>query len=168
MIAAALVRSMLVLRNERRTGMLRVESDTTKTFVYLREGVPVFAEEGSHGETLGRLLVRQRVLTQEQYVTVIQNMTDALVLNEQLRFGELAVELGFMTEEAVTKALVDQMRWKIVRIFQRDDVRWELLESASHLDGIGHFPMRIEALVLDAVRWVDDEAKDAAGLAAAR
>lgn len=167
-ISAALVRSMLGLRNEQKTGLLRVEWEGTKTFVYLREGVPVFAEEGSLGETLGRLLVRQRKLTQAQYVTVIQNMTEALVLNEQLRFGEVCVELGYLTEEDVKKALGDQMRWKIVRLFQRKDVSWELVESASHLDGVGHFPMRIEAMVLDAVRWIDDEEKDGLGLRAAR
>jgi hypothetical protein len=61
-------------------------SDGTKTLVYLLDGVPIFAEEGSLGETLGRLLIRQRVITQEQYVQIIGKMTEALVLNEQLRF----------------------------------------------------------------------------------
>lgn len=167
-ISAALVRSMLGLRNEQKTGRLRVDWEGTKTFVYLREGVPVFAEEGSLGETLGRLLVRQRKLTQQQYVSVIRNMTDALVMNEQLRFGEVCVELGYLTEDDVRKALCDQMRWKIVRLIQRRDVAWELEESASLLDGIGHFPMRIEAMVLDAVRWIDDEEKNAIALRAAR
>jgi hypothetical protein len=165
---AALIRSMLVLRNEHRSGVLTVFTEEgVKTFVYLRDGVPVFAEEGTHGETLGRLLVRQRILTQQQYAAIIGKMTDALVLNEQLRFGEVAVELGFLSEEQVKKALVDQVRWKIVRVFQRPGVRWEYEDSLSRLDGIPTFPMRIEALVLDAVRWIDDEQKNELAISAA-
>ena len=51
---AALVRSLLTLRKERRSGVLHVTTDDVRTFVYLDQGTPVFAEEGTHGETLGR------------------------------------------------------------------------------------------------------------------
>lgn len=138
-----------------------------KTFVYLDQGTPVFAEEGTHGETLGRLLLRQKKLTQEQYVEIIAKMTDALVINEQLRFGEVAVELGYLTDEQVAKALADQVRWKVVRVFQRPNATWELDESPSRLDDIRRFPMSLESLVLDAMRWVDDEDKIELGLGAA-
>lgn len=138
-----------------------------KTFVYLDQGTPVFAEEGTHGETLGRLLLRQKKLTQEQYVEIIAKMTDALVINEQLRFGEVAVELGYLTDDQVAKALADQVRWKVVRVFQRPNATWELDESPSRLDDIRRFPMSLESLVLDAMRWVDDEDKIELGLGAA-
>lgn len=164
---AALVRSLLTLRKERRSGVLTVQTDAVKTFVYLDQGTPVFAEEGTHGETLGRLLVRQGRLTQAQYVEVLGKMTDALVINEQLRFGEVCVELGYLSEDQVAKALADQVRWKIVRVFQRADATWSFEESASALEEIGRFPMTIESLVLDAVRWIDDEQKIELGLGAA-
>lgn len=165
---AALVRSLLTLRKERRSGVLNI-TDGVRTFIYLDQGTPVFAEEGTHGETLGRLLVRQGKLTQAQYVEVIGKMTDAFVINEQLRFGEVCVELGYLTEAQVGKALGDQVRWKIVRVFQRaglDGATWEFEESLSRLDDIGRFPMTIESLVLDAVRWIDDEQKIELGLGA--
>src|SRR5688500_15640095 len=163
---AALVRSLLTLRKERRSGVLNVRTDGVRTFIYLDQGTPIFAEEGTHGETLGRLLVRQGRLTQAQYVEVIGKMTDAFVINEQLRFGEVCVELGYLTETQVTKALGDQVRWKIVRVFQRVEAEWEFEESVSRLEDIGRFPMTIESLVLDAVRWIDDEQKIELGLGA--
>jgi tetratricopeptide (TPR) repeat protein len=163
---AALVRSLLTLRKERRSGVLVVRTGEVRTFIYLDQGTPVFAEEGTHGETLGRLLVRQGKLTQAQYVEVIGKMTDAFVINEQLRFGEVCVELGYLTEAQVAKALSDQMRWKIVRVFQRPETIWEFEESQSRLEDIGRFPMTIESLVLDAVRWIDDEQKIELGLGA--
>jgi tetratricopeptide (TPR) repeat protein len=161
---AALVRSLLTLRKERRSGVLSVTTEGVRTFIYLDQGTPVFAEEGTNGETLGRLLVRQGRLTQAQYVEVIGKMTDAFVINEQLRFGEVCVELGYLTEAQVGKALADQVRWKIVRVFQRVEATWELDEGVSRLEDIGRFPMTIESLVLDAVRWIDDEQKIELGL----
>ena len=104
-ISADLIVSMLALHRERRTGVVTIQSDEVRTFVYLRDGVVVFAEEGTQGESLGRLLVRQHILSQEHYVEIIGKMTDAFVLNEQLRFGEVAVELGYLTEPQVEKAL---------------------------------------------------------------
>jgi hypothetical protein len=68
--AGRLIRALLALRAARRTGVLDVRGEGIQTFVYLSEGVVVFAEEGTGGETLGRLLVRQGVLTQDQCNTV--------------------------------------------------------------------------------------------------
>jgi hypothetical protein len=164
---SGLVLSLLALQREKRTGVVTVRTEGAVTFLYLRDGVLVFAEEGSFGETLGRLLVRQRQITQEQYVEIIGTMTDALVLNEQLRFGEVAVELGYLGEEQVRRALVDQIRWKIVRVFQRPEVSWQFEDSLARLDDVGYFPMHVEALVLETLRWVDDDTKLQLGLAAA-
>ena len=164
-ISADLIVSMLALLRERRTGVVTIQSDEVRTFVYLRDGVVVFAEEGTQGESLGRLLVRQHILSQERYVEIIGKMTDAFVLNEQLRFGEVAVELGYLTEPQVEKALRDQIRWKIVRAFQRAGATWVFEDSESRVVDAGHFPTPLEALVLEVVRWVDDEDKMELGLA---
>jgi hypothetical protein len=163
----ALVRAMLALEKEKRTGVVTITTDGAVTFVYLREGIPVFAEEGSCGETLGRLLVRERKLTQTQYVEIIGLMTDAFVLNEQLRFGEVAIELGYLMESEVCKALGDQIRWKIVRAFQRPEATWQFEDSLSRLEEVGNFPMHVEALLLEMLRWVDDDTKMDLGLHAA-
>jgi tetratricopeptide (TPR) repeat protein len=91
-------------------------------------------------------------------------MTGAFVVNEQLRFGEIAVEFGYLDVAEVRRALREQVRWKIVRSFQLHDVTWQFEESSARLEEVGHFPMRTEALLLDAVRWVDDETKMDLGL----
>lgn len=155
---------MVALRGQRRTGVLSVDAEGTRTFIYLKEGVPVFAEEGTSGETLGRLLVRLKRITQEQYLTVLSKMTHALVFNEQLRFGETAVELGFMTEEQVNSALHNQVRWKVIRCFQRDEVAWSFVDNEAEVAEVGNFPMTLESLVFDAVLWLDSEHRNEAGL----
>ena len=164
-ISADLIVSMLALCRERRTGVVTIQSDAVRTFVYLRDGVVVFAEEGTHGESLGRLLVRQQILTPARYVEIIGKMTDAFVLNEQLRFGEVAVELGYLTEPQVEKALRDQIRWKIVRAFQRPGATWVFEDSEARVLDAGHFPTPLESLVFEVARWVDDDEKRELGLA---
>ena len=165
---AAFIRSLLTLRREKRSGVLAVKAEGgSVTYVYLEHGTPVFVEDTTSGETLGRLLRREGAITQAQYVEVLGRMTDAFVLNEQLRFGEVAVELGYLTEAQVSRALTEQMRRKMLVLLQRTETTWSFDESVARLDDVGRFPMVIEALVLEAMRWVDDEQKIDIALGAA-
>ena len=148
---------MMQLRAQKRTGLLNVDAEGARTFVYIKEGIPIFAEEGSAGETLGRLLVRLKLLTHEQYLEVLSKMTEAMFFNEQIRFGETAVELGYLGEEEVQRALYDQVRWKVVRCFQRSELEWTFQESSSHVEDVAELPMSIEALVFIAMLWLDAE-----------
>ncbi len=158
---------MLGLRSQERTGLLKITIADTQTFVYLKAGEPIFAEEGSAGETLGRLLLRQQRLTQEQYLEVLSKMTDALFFNEQIRFGETAVELGYLTEKQVETALRDQVRWKIVRCMQADEPTWTFEDNPSVIEDVGDFRMALEGLVLDAILWMESDRRLALGLAEA-
>lgn len=136
-----------------------MRAEGVRTFFYLLRGELVFAEEETAGETLGRLLVRQKRLTQEQYVQVIERMTDGLIENEQLRFGEVTVELGFLTLQEVQRALTDQVRWKIIRTLQREDHAFEFLDSTGQAEAVARYPLPLEPLVLEACRWIPDERK---------
>lgn len=139
--------------------MLEVRSEGARTFFYLLRGQLVFAEEESIGETLGRMLVRQEKLSQAQYVTVLKRMTDALIDNEQLRFGEVAIELGFLSRDEVERALADQVRWKIIRTLEREEHQWTFADSSGQVEGMPQFVLHLEPLVLEAARWVPDERK---------
>lgn len=139
---------------------MEVRAGGVRTFLYLLRGELVFAEEESIGESLGRMLVRQRTLTHEQYMCVIDRMTRGLIENEQLRFGEVAVELGFMSATEVQRALAEQVRWKIIRTLQRADHEFHFAESTWQVEGLAEFPvMPLEPLIMEACRWVEDERK---------
>ena len=156
---STLAYTLLTLRHEGRSGVLEVRADGVRTFLYLLRGQLVFAEEESIGETLGRMLVRQRKLTQEQYMSVIERMTSALFDNEQLRFGEVAVELGYLNAAEVQGALADQVKWKVVRTLQREAHEFVFRESTGQAETDVRFPLVLEALILEACRWVPDERK---------
>ena len=77
----------------------------------------MFAEDEAPGETFGRLMVRQGVITSDQFVRVIDAMTLAATGDNPLRFGEVAVGQGVLTSEQVERGLADQVCGIINRAF---------------------------------------------------
>jgi tetratricopeptide (TPR) repeat protein len=100
------------------TGVLEVRAAGVRTDVTFRRGSPVFAEGGQLRQTLGRLLLRRGEISEQDYVRVIERMTEQLIRNETVRMGEVLVELGILTPAEVYEALERQIREKILDCFQ--------------------------------------------------
>jgi hypothetical protein len=122
--ALSLIRAVRELVADRRTGVLDVRADGLGTRMYFEAGKLVFAEDDTPGETFGRLLVRQGVITNDQFVRVLDAMTVAAKGDNPLRFGEVAVGQGVLRAEQVERGLTDQVRAIIGRALQRDESRW--------------------------------------------
>ena len=168
--ASVLVRNLLVLKADARSGVLTVRGDASSVCrLYLRRGTLVFADDDTSrtGAAFAKRLVRDNALDTARVSQVMQLAQGAPGRNPGLRFGEVAVELGFLRSDAMRASLTKEVRAAAVRVFQRNDVSWELDDTADALAGIVDLPMGIEALFLEAVRWLDDEAKNAYGLASA-
>ncbi len=118
----SLAELLVELKERRETGVIEVRADGIRTDIYLHCGDPVLAEGGTIRETLGRLLLRHGALREEDYVRVIQRMTDSLVEHEPLRMGEALVELGLLTPVEVYEALVTQVQEKVVACFHFEHV----------------------------------------------
>ena len=156
-----LARILHVLGVERATGVLEIDAGGQRTGFYLREGVTVFAEAGTVGDTLGRVLVRAGTITEAQYGAILRRMTDALVHDELMRFGEVAVELGILSPEDVSAGLARQVRAKLARCLQLDHGRWVFRDDPDAVARVARFPCPlgpalIEALAdpAEAARWV--------------
>jgi tetratricopeptide (TPR) repeat protein len=147
---ASFAELLVALRDGRETGTLEVRADGLCTVLTLDRGVPVFAEGGRLRDTLGRLLLRRGEITEDEYVRVIERMTQRLVENEPLRMGEVLVELGLLEPSDVFEALRDQVREKILSCFQ-----WPRFQALFHTldalpEGAASFPCpSFEALVLE-------------------
>src|SRR5262249_55983912 len=100
------------------TGVLELNAEQIKTRIYFQEGVPVFADGGAVGDTLGRILVRHGRLTEEQYEQAIAHMKQNLQGSQQIRLGECLVQLGMLRPEEVFDALRLQVREKMVSCFK--------------------------------------------------
>ncbi|MBW2455477.1 MAG: hypothetical protein JRI68_13240 [Deltaproteobacteria bacterium] len=122
--AAGYVRTLLKFQRDGMTGTLAVGAEGVNTFVRFRDGKVVFADGGTLGETLGRLLVDEQIITAEQYGQAIQTMTESLVDNEQMRLGEVLVMLGFLSHFPVT---IEPLVLEGVRRFFEPERRDEIL-----------------------------------------
>ena len=152
--------SLLAAERERRSGVFEVKAAGTRTYLYFVDGRLVFAEAGTLGDTLGRVLVRSGRLTREQYVTAIRRMTERLFDSEQMRFGEVVVELGFLTSDEVREALALQVREKVIHCLMWEQPAWSFEGREEPLGRVGRFPVPIAPLMLAATKRFDQERVD--------
>lgn len=154
-----LARVLAQLEREHATGVLDIDASGLRTTFYLREGAIVFAESGTVGETLGRVLVTGGVITEDQYRQILRRMTDALVHDELMRFGEVAIELGILSPEQVSEGLKTQMRARVVRCLQLDSARWIFREDPDALAGVARFACPLPAAVVEALSEAQEAAR---------
>ena len=154
--ALSLIKAVLGLVADRRTGVLDVRSDGLRTQIYFDYGKPLYAEDEAPGETFGRLLMRQGVITNDQFVRVIDEMTRAATGDSQLRFGEVAVALGVLTSEQVERGLAEQVCGIIARSLQRGDSKWTFEPSSMAAKPPRSFSLEINPVVLASLREAPD------------
>lgn len=154
---AAFIRSLLEVHRSRQTGLLEVRADGLCTLVYVQKGTPVFAEQGALGETFGRLLVQKGLLSEEQHAAVIDRMTETVFSSEQLKFGEVAVALGYLGLAEVNDALAEQVRKKVLHCMQWSAPLCEFEAAADALQGMARYPCPVEPLLMQGLREFFDE-----------
>ncbi|MCP5056557.1 MAG: DUF4388 domain-containing protein [bacterium] len=149
---ASLVLSRVVmkLRQSRATGVLDVRGEGRRTFIRFRDGRIVMAEGGSLRESLGRILLRKGELSEDDYVRVIERMTERVYEHEPVRMGEVLVELGLFTPEEVFVALREQLGEKIVASF-RTYVSHEFREEEPETEVGGFGLPQVEAIITHAL-----------------
>jgi hypothetical protein len=158
-MSANVISSLLAISRNGQSGVLQVEADGVCTMIYVLKGVPVFAEEGTLGETLGRILLREGQISQQQYAQIIEQMTGSVIGAEQMRFGEVAIALGFLTPDQVNEALARQVQRKVERCIECELGHCAFRDAPDELEGIARYPVRVEPLVMRTVRATFDEAR---------
>lgn len=144
-------RLLIQLAERRFTGHLEVWAEDVRAGIYFASGVPVSAERGRIGDTLGRLLVRLGKIDEDQYRHAIEVMTERLVHDESVRLGEVLVQLGIIGPEQVVEALRVQVREKILACFEWESVDHTLKEGDELLAGVARFECPVDAVVLDGI-----------------
>jgi hypothetical protein len=158
-MSANVISSLLAISRNGQSGVLQVEADGVCTMIYVLKGVPVFAEEGTLGETLGRILLREGQISQQQYAQIIEHMTGSVIGAEQMRFGEVAISLGFLTPDQVNEALARQVQRKVERCIECELGHCAFRDAPDELEGIARYPVPVEPLVMRTVRVAFDEAR---------
>lgn len=145
----SVVQPLLAVEREDVTGVLEFRALGIATQIYCRAGEIVFATGGTLTETLGRMLIRCGRLTEDQVAAVIRKLTDTIVDGEQVKFGEILVEYGFMTGDELEVALSQQVKEKILGCVHRGDGEWRLSKNDRRVDDAGNYVVRTRPCLVE-------------------
>jgi DNA-binding response OmpR family regulator/tetratricopeptide (TPR) repeat protein len=142
----------------RASGSLLLLRDTTKKIVIFVDGYPMSVRSNVLGETLGRILLEQRLITSEALAESVGRMQ-----KEKRHQGEILVEMGALSPFNLERALVEQVEAKLLEVFSWPDGKF-MFKAGEHAMGERARLERSPAgLILEGIRrHYDDKRQEAA------
>lgn len=123
---------LIYLRKDE-SAVLDIIKEPIKKRFFFRQGIPVAASSNILNEVLGRLLMQEGVITQQQYETSLET-----VLKEKKRHGEVLTSMGLLTPEALEDFLALQLKRRLFRLFDWDEGSYRYIKT----DLPGNIPSR--------------------------
>lgn len=140
------------LDRNKRTGALLLRRNKIKKIVYFREGTPHSIKSNLLSECLGRLLVRERFISEAEYQESLKRM-----MATGRREGEVLVEMGCISQQNLQYALALQMRAKLLEVFSWRSGEYQFNpDAALPSDGIS-LDLSTTALIYEGARASLDE-----------
>lgn len=93
-------------------GQLEVNNGQANKIVYFRAGIPIYASGEARDETLGQILVKYRIISQEAAFISLQSMSAF-----GKKQGGALLEMGALTPMQLYQALKLQVREKLLSLF---------------------------------------------------
>ncbi len=106
---------------DKASGLLQLQRGEAKKIIYLKDGYPVFARSNVLSECLGRMLVKEKAISQADCDASVERSKESGRLQ-----GTVLIEMGLLTPQELQSALVRQVTEK-------------LLSTFSWVDGISQF-----------------------------
>ena len=100
------------MHRRRASGALYVRWEEAKKIVYLRDGAPVMVKSNLLDECLGRVMVRERMITEEECEQSLR-----LMRSSRRQQGTVLIEMGCISPHNLVYALDRQLRLKLYDIF---------------------------------------------------
>lgn len=105
----------------RATGGLLLRRDRTKKIVYLRDGYPIFVKSNLLSECLGRVLVREKMISDEECERSLQIMKQHARGGAPRQQGTILIEMGCISPHNLVFGLQLQLEQKLFDIFSWPD-----------------------------------------------
>lgn len=104
------------LYRKKMTGLLHLRRGEAKKIIYIKDGYPIFARSNVLNECLGRMLVRDGVLTQVDCDASVERSKQSGRLQ-----GTVLIEMGVLTPQDLHQALARQVTEKLLSTFAWKD-----------------------------------------------
>ena len=140
----------------RKSGVLRINSNSEAFLIHLRDGLVVYAQGDNppKGQLLGEILVAQGATTQEKINQVVDRDP---VTNDVL--GRTMLKGGIVTKEALCIALTFQVQCLFHRLFRAEGAVFQFDEGARPVDA-DDIRLNVTSLLLESARSSDEGERD--------
>lgn len=105
-------------------GKLVVESSVDKGIFSFYNGLPIDIKFNRLQCTLGRMLLRKGIISEEVYLKSLE-----LMLQKKIRHGEALIELGVITPSELIDYIEAQRREKLLFFFSRDNGSYKIIKE---------------------------------------
>ncbi len=114
------------LYREKADGALLVRRDKLKKIIYFRNGYPTFIKSNLLNECLGKVMVREKMITEEDCEESIQRMK-----RSQRQQGTVLIEMGCISPHNLQYALELQLQVKLDELFGWEQGEYQYNPKAS-------------------------------------
>ncbi len=131
-------------------GILSIHHDDVTREIFLDHGTVLGVKSTSPEEWLGRVMYRYGYISEEDLAVIEAAQTTGR------RFGELAVELGFLTKDQVYKAFAQQITEVVVGALHVSDGTFFFLDGLEEARLFTRQSVSVNALLMDGVTRMDE------------
>ncbi len=131
-------------------GVLSVHQDSTTRSIYLDKGSVVGVKTNAAEERLGRVLYHYGKRSKEQLASVEYE------LKHGQRFGETAINLGYLSQEDIYKGFAKQITEVVVGAMHVSDGTYFFLDGFQDGETVSQHAVSINALLMDGVTRMDE------------
>jgi hypothetical protein len=115
---------LIAISRSKKTGTLEIMTGSITKKIYIFNGNKIFAASTNTKDRLGEYLVKQGMITLEQL-----KEADALVSRKGQRLGKILVDLGYLKDSDLYKAVQNQVEGIIISLFNIEEGLFEFKEG---------------------------------------
>ena len=139
-------RLLTYLYDQEETGRLVLAEEGLNKTIYVIQGRPVNVESSLRDETLGRYLVKQGKITEEDYERSVE-----LMLKEGIKQGAALVKLGLLKPRELYQEVKAQTRNKILTAFAFEQGEYRFYPETEFIEKIYRFDFSFHLLMKEGV-----------------
>jgi len=145
---------LAALHRQGATGALLLRRDKVKKIVYFRQGVPVSVKSNRLSECLGRVMVKEGMLSEADCETSLERMKAS-----GRQQGTVLIEMGVISPHNLRYALDLQLRLKLMDLFSWTSGEWQFNPAAEAPPDTVRLELSPAAIIHEGVRRGFDEAR---------
>jgi DNA-binding response OmpR family regulator/curved DNA-binding protein CbpA len=138
----------------RATGAVFLLREKVKKIVYFKEGHPIYIKSNLLNECLGRVLVRERMITSAECEDSLTRMKAT-----SRQQGTVLIEMGVISPHNLKYALELQLQIKLFDIFSWTDGEYQFKDDARLPNEVISLELSNGAIILDGIRRAYDAAR---------